>query len=184
LPVAGEAGAACLNDLEWALGFARANRDALLRVACEVVEAEWGVAPERETRLDVHHNFVARERHFEKSWLVHRKGAIAAPEGARSIIPGTMGTASYLVRGLGGAEAFRSASHGAGRVLTRREARGQIASGRLRHELRQVVHDTARIELLIEEAPSAYRDIVEVLEDEAALVAPELRLEPLVVLKG
>lgn len=95
-----------------------------------------------------------------------------------------MGTASYLVHGLGLPAAFASASHGAGRVLTRREAHEQIRIARLERELRRVVHDVHRRASLVEEAPSAYRDIVEVLEDEVQLVRPALRLEPLVVMKG
>lgn len=184
LPLSGESGRACLHDVEWALGFARANRDELIRVAAEVVAGELGTAPELESHVDVHHNFVAREVHFGEALLVHRKGAIAAPPDALAIIPGSMGTASYLVRGLGHEAAFQSASHGAGRVLTRREAREQIRAARLERELRRVVHDVLRRDSLVEEAPSAYRDIVEVLEDEAELVTPALRLEPLVVLKG
>lgn len=184
LPLSGEPGRACLQDVEWALSFARANRDALVRVAAEIVANELEVPAERSTHVDVHHNFVAREHHFDAPLLVHRKGAIAAPPGALALIPGSMGTASYLVRGLGHEAAFASASHGAGRVLTRREAREQIRVARLERELRRVVHDVHRRDSLVEEAPSAYRDIVEVLEDEADLVTPALRLEPLVVLKG
>jgi tRNA-splicing ligase RtcB len=184
LPLRHESGRACLQDVEWALSFARANRDALLRVAAALVSSELEAAAEPDSHVDVHHNFVARERHFGEDLLVHRKGAIAAPPGALAIIPGSMGTASYLVRGLGLAAAFASASHGAGRVLTRREARERIRAGRLERELRRVVHDERRLDSLVEEAPSAYRDIVEVLEDEVDLVAPAQRLEPLVVLKG
>lgn len=184
LSLGDETGRACLHDVEWALRFARANRDELVRVAADVVTSELEVAADSETHVDIHHNFVAREAHFGASLLVHRKGAIAAPPGALALIPGSMGTASYLVQGLGHEAAFASASHGAGRVLTRREAREQIRTARLERELRRVVHDVHRRDSLVEEAPSAYRDIVEVLEDEADLVTPALRLEPLVVLKG
>lgn len=184
LPLATEPGAACLHDVEWALRFARANRDELLRVATEVVAHELAVSPEPDTHLDVHHNFAAREEHFGESLLVHRKGAIAAPVDQLALIPGSMGTASYLVRGLACGLAFRSASHGAGRVLTRREARARIAPRRLEQQLRRVVFDSTRMESLVEEAPTAYRDIAEVLDDEVDLVSAVLRLEPLVVLKG
>jgi len=95
-----------------------------------------------------------------------------------------MGTASYIAEGLGEPTSFRSASHGAGRVMTRREARERISTDRLAHAMRRVVHDERRARALVEEAPAAYRDIGEVLEDEGDLVHPLLRLEPLVVLKG
>jgi tRNA-splicing ligase RtcB (3'-phosphate/5'-hydroxy nucleic acid ligase) len=115
---------------------------------------------------------------------VHRKGAIAAPAGRLALIPGSMGTASYIVEGLGEALSFHSASHGAGRVMTRREAHQRITMERFEHSMRRVVFDPRRARSLVEEAPAAYRDIREVLEDEEDLVRPVRRLEPLAVLKG
>ena len=94
-----------------------------------------------------------------------------------------MGTASYLVEGLGEVSSFASASHGAGRVMTRREAREQIRPERFEQSMRRVVFDPRR-RGLVEEAPAAYRDIGEVLEDESDLVVPRVRLEPIAVLKG
>ncbi len=177
-------GHACLADLEWALQFARANREALLARATQVLSEVTGAQPDAASRLDVHHNFVRFEEHFGRRLLVHRKGAIAAPAGERALIPGSMGTASYVVEGRGEAQSFRSASHGAGRVMTRREAREQIRPERFTQSMRRVVFDQRRRAALIEEAPAAYRDIGEVLEDEVDLVRPVVRLEPLAVLKG
>jgi len=184
LDVSSLAGRACLADLAWALQFARANRDRVLAAAVEVVSGETGVAPDGPSRVDLHHNFVAEETHFGRPLLVHRKGAIAAPLGVCALIPGSMGTASYLVEGLGAPESFGSGSHGAGRVLTRREAQARISPRRLTLAMRRVVFDPRRTRTLVEEAPSAYRDLSEVLEDQAELVRPLRRLEPLVVLKG
>lgn len=175
------AGAACLADLEWALRFARENRAALISRASALVTELTGVEPD--AALDVHHNFVRAEHHFGRRLLIHRKGAIAAPLGERALIPGSMGTASYVVEGLGAVDAFGSASHGAGRVLTRRQARTELRREAFTQSMRRVVFD-ARRSGLIEEAPAAYRDLVEVLEDEADLVVPRVRLEPLAVLKG
>jgi tRNA-splicing ligase RtcB len=177
----GEAGAACLHDLEWALTFARANRDALVERAAAVVTELTGVEPC--DHVDVHHNFVRREEHFGRRLLVHRKGAIAALQGERALIPGSMGTASYLVEGLGEVSSFASASHGAGRVMTRREAREQLRPEKFAQSMRRVVFDPRR-RGIVEEAPAAYRDIAEVLEDESDLVVPRVRLEPMAVLKG
>jgi len=175
-------GAACLADIEWACRFARANREALAARAVEVLAEALGCEPE--PGVDVHHNHVAEETHLGRVLLVHRKGAVGLAPGQTGIIPGSMGTASYLVEGRGAPRAFGSCSHGAGRVLTRGEARARIRPAALEHALRRVVFDRGRVHALVEEAPAAYRDIAEVLEDEADLVTPVLRLTPIAVLKG
>ncbi len=180
-----DSGRACLADIGWALEFAKANRHALVSRAIEVLFAQVGPhSPEQTLRVDVHHNFVRYEQHFARRLLVHRKGAIAAPAGAYALIPGSMGTASFIVEGLGEAQSFGSASHGAGRVMTRREARAQIRPERLARSMRRVVYDEGRSASLVEEAPEAYREINTVLEDEVDLVTPRIRLEPIAVLKG
>ena len=142
-----------------------------------------GQEPDQSSHVDVHHNFVRAEEHFGRQLLIHRKGAISAAAGERALIPGSMGTASYLVEGLGSSDSFSSASHGAGRVMSRREAREQLREDRFAQSMRRVVFDQ-RKRGLIEEAPAAYRNIAEVLEDEADLVVPRVRLEPIAVLKG
>ncbi|MBZ4419749.1 RtcB family protein [Myxococcus sp. RHSTA-1-4] len=177
-------GIACLADTGWACRFARANRDAIAARAVERVSEALGVAPDPESTVDVHHNHVAEEVHFGRALLVHRKGAVGLEAGQRGLIPGSMGTASYVVEGRGEPRAFRSCSHGAGRVLTRSEARARIRPAALEHALRRVVYDRGRASSLVEEAPAAYRDITEVLEDEADLVTPLRRLTPIAVLKG
>lgn len=184
LPVRSAAGLACLSDLRWALEFAAANRESVLTTAAAVVEEVTGARADTSSRLDLHHNFVREEHHLGRTVWVHRKGAIAAAAGTLVLIPGSMGTASYIAEGLGEPTSFGSASHGAGRVMTRREARDRIPVARLEHAMRRVVHDGRRAASLVEEAPAAYRDIMEVLEDDADLVTPRQRLEPLVVLKG
>lgn len=175
-------GESYLADLRWALAFAKANRMHLARVAMcaleEVLERPVRPGPP----VDVHHNFVAEEAWFGERLLVHRKGAIAAPAGALALVPGSMGTASYLVAGLGCAAAFGSCSHGAGRVLRRSEARRKIRPEALRRALGDVVIPEG--EAMVEEAPGAYRDVRKVLAAQEDLVQRRLRLEPLVVLKG
>ncbi len=176
-------GAACWSDTQWALTFAKENRRALVNEALVAVETLLGLKPVPGSLVDLHHNVASLEEHFGTRCVVHRKGAIHAGAGTLALIPGSMGTASYLVRGLGEPRAFCSASHGAGRVMTRTEARRRISQRHFERQLRSVVWDRSRPHL-VEEAPSAYRDVVEVLEDEADLVTRVLRLEPLVVLKG
>ncbi len=184
IAVDSQEGRACLADLAWAFRFGAANRAALLHSAAGVVAEALAISLEEGSGIDVQHNFVAAEEHFGHPLWVHRKGAIAAPAGARVLIPGSMGTASYLAEGLGEPTAFHSASHGAGRVMARRQARERIRLDRFVRSMGRVVYDTRRASELIEEAPAAYRKIAEVLEDESDLVRPLLRLEPLVVLKG
>lgn len=134
--------------------------------------------------FDVHHNFVARERWDGRDLWVHRKGAVAVPDGARAIVPGSMGTASYVVRGRGFALAFGSCSHGAGRVLSRREAHRAVAPERLVASMRRIAWPAHLARRLVEEAPSAYREVTAVLGDQEDLVVRERRLEPIAVLKG
>ena len=177
-------GRAYLDDLAWALAFARANRDALAARALEVLADVLGREVAREEHLDVHHNFVAREAWDGEDLFVHRKGAVSVPLGAHALIPGSMATASYVVRGLGCALAFDSCSHGAGRVRTRTEARREIHPEALARAMRRVVWPEHLARKLVEEAPSAYRDITEVLEAQRDLVVRERRLEPIAVLKG
>jgi tRNA-splicing ligase RtcB len=177
-------GSACLEDTALACRFARANRDMLTTRAVEVLTEALGQGPDWSSRVDVHHNHVAAESHFGRTLLVHRKGAVGLEAGQHGLIPGSMGTASYVVAGQAEPRAFRSCSHGAGRVMTRREARERIRPAALEHAMRRVVFDTGRAASLVEEAPAAYRDIAEVLEDEEDLVTPLLRLTPIAVLKG
>ncbi|MBI5515616.1 MAG: RtcB family protein [Deltaproteobacteria bacterium] len=177
-------GEACLADLAWAERFARANRERLRERVLEVVHDLTGCAPTEGAGGDVPHNHVRVEEHQGEPRVVHRKGATCALEGHWGIIPGSMGTATYIVRGRGHPHAFGSCSHGAGRVLTRREARAKISPEALAQALRRVVYDPRKTRDLVEEAPGAYRDLREVLEDQADLVEPVLRLEPIAVVKG
>lgn len=177
-------GVACLGDTQQACHFARANREAIAARALPLVAEALGVSWDAASTVDVHHNHVSPESHGGRVLLIHRKGAVGLEAGQRGLIPGSMGTASYVVEGRGEPRAFLSCSHGAGRVLTRTEARARIRPAALEHALRRVVYDRRRAASLVEEAPAAYRDITDVLEDEADLVTPLLRLTPLAVLKG
>jgi tRNA-splicing ligase RtcB len=178
------AGRAYLDDLTWALAFARANRDALARRAIEVLAEVLGRDVEAVEHLDVHHNFVAREVWDGETLLVHRKGAVCVPRGTRAVVPGSMATASYVVEGLGCAMAFDSCSHGAGRVLTRTEARARIRPQALARDMRRIVWPEHLARKLVEEAPAAYRAIGDVLDAQSDLVKRERRLSPIAVLKG
>lgn len=177
-------GAAYLGDHDLAVAFARANRAALAARALEAIAGVLGAAPEPDPSIDVHHNHVAREPWRGEPLWVHRKGAVAAPRGALALVPGSMGTSSAIVEGLGAEDSFASCSHGAGRVRTRGEARRRIRPRDLEREMRRVAFPRHRARALVEEAPSAYRDLGEVLDDQRDLVRRRVRLEPLAVLKG
>lgn len=136
-------------------------------------------------RHNIHHNYAAWEHHFGKNVLIHRKGATSAKEGEIGIIPGSQGTASYIVRGKGNPESFQSCSHGAGRRMGRKEA---IRSLNLEEEKRRldeksIVH-AVRNQQDLEEGAGAYKDIDVVMEEQKDLVEILVKLEPLGVIKG
>ncbi len=177
-------GAAYLSDVAWALEFARANRETIASRALDVLADFLPVSVDVTKRVDIHHNFVSKERWFGRDLFVHRKGAVAVPHGTLALIPGSMGTASYIVEGLGNEDAFGSCSHGAGRVMSRKEARAAIRPDAFERAMRRVVYPNNLARHLVEEAPAAYRDITEVLSVQEDLVRRRLRLEPIAVLKG
>jgi tRNA-splicing ligase RtcB len=184
LDVSTEEGAAYLADVSWALDFARANRNALRERALAVLRESFHEDIFGEEAIDIHHNFVAEESWRGRNVHVHRKGAVAVPKGTAALIPGSMGTASYVVEGLGSEDAFGSCSHGAGRIMSRKEARTTIRPAAFEQSMRRVVYPAGSAKQLIEEAPGAYRDITEVLDDQRDLVRRITRLEPVAVLKG
>jgi len=175
-----------LNDLNWALDFAGANRACMLQKVDAVLSEFTGSRVEPVESFDVPHNLIRREEHGGRQLMIHRKGAMPAPAGGRGIIPGSMATASYIVEGLGNALSFASSSHGAGRCLTRTEAHARISPAQLRRQMDGIVYPRGqRFEsALVEEAPDAYKPIKEVLQQQTDLVKPLLRLEPILVLKG
>jgi tRNA-splicing ligase RtcB len=184
LDVRTPSGSAYLSDLAWALDFARANRRSIEARALEVLDEVLPVPVTPGEHLDIHHNFVARETWSERGLLVHRKGAVAVPKDLPALIPGSMGTASYIVEGLGEPASLGSCSHGAGRVMSRKEARARVRPRALAEAMRRIVYPERLLRQLVEESPAAYRDIGEVLDDQEDLVRRRVRLEPIVVLKG
>jgi len=136
-------------------------------------------------RYNIHHNYAAFENHFGKNVFVHRKGATSAKKGEIGLIPGSQGTASYVVMGLGNPESFCSCSHGAGRTMSRSKAKKELD---LESEMdilnRQgIIHTMTSIDSL-DEAPSAYKDIESVMENQGDLVRIVEKLSPLAVVKG
>lgn len=184
LPLASSVGQRYLREMEYCVAFARANRREMM-LAFEEIVAEITGCDQFEEPLDVAHNYAARETHFGKEVWVHRKGATRAFRGEYGIIPGSQGSRSYIVRGLGNPQSFMSCSHGAGRVLGRKEAqrvlnlREEVDKLNARHILHSLRHRSD-----LEEAPGAYKDISVVIANQRDLIEVEVELEPLAVLKG
>jgi len=177
-------GRAYLSDVEWARRFAALGRRLMLERAVARLQDAISIAADWRTFRDCDHNHVQLERHGDEALWIHRKGALAAHADAPGIIPGSMGTSSFLVNGRGHAQALRSSSHGAGRRLSRVEARRRVTPRQLEREMGRVVIDRRRRSRLVDEAPSAYRDIDRVMRAQRALTRIERRLWPLVVHKG
>lgn len=171
-----------IADLRWAQHFALLNReemmDRVVRQASEffgsdVVEAE---------RINCHHNFTEQEEHFGKSVWLSRKGAISAKKGQPGLIPGSMGTASYVVSGLGNKLALESSPHGAGRQFSRSAARRRFTHEELREAMVGIeFRDT---DAFIDEIPQAYKPIDQVIADAASLVEVRHTLRQIVNVKG
>jgi tRNA-splicing ligase RtcB len=132
--------------------------------------------------VNCHHNYISRENHYGKNVLVTRKGAVRAREGEMGIIPGSMGAKSFIVRGLGNKESFCSCSHGAGRVMSRTKAKKLVS-------LDEHIQATAGVECrkdegVIDETPSAYKSIDDVMEAQKDLVEIVYTLKQVVCVKG
>jgi tRNA-splicing ligase RtcB (3'-phosphate/5'-hydroxy nucleic acid ligase) len=181
LPMDSAEGRDYFQAMNFCLDFARANRALMMRRLVEAVQAESGAAVEEE--IDIHHNYAAFEDHFGQEVLVHRKGATKASAGLTGIIPGSMGTHSYIVEGLGNPESFESCSHGAGRRMGRKEAQRSLRLDEEQRKMAGIVHGLRSAKDL-DEAPGAYKDIDTVMENQKDLVKVRVRLSPLAVIKG
>lgn len=184
IEAASAAGLAYLADAAWARRYAAANRLAMLRATAGILAKELRAAVDWSTLLHSDHNHVIHEEHREGMLWVHRKGAQAAFAGQPGIIPGSMGTVSYHVSGRGSEKALCSCSHGAGRTLTRTEARRQVSTRELARQMGRVRFDHRVAAKLVEEAPSAYKDIRKVISVQRPLVRIVRELRPLLCYKG
>jgi tRNA-splicing ligase RtcB len=169
-------GRAYLQDHDFALAYAAANRDALVQAACGVVADVLKAEADADV-LRCHHNHVRRERHGVDLW-VHRKGAIPAGEGEAGIIPGSMGAESHHTVGRGVAAALGSSSHGAGRRFSRTEARERIGQRTLEREMEGIWFDRRKVDGLRDEAPGAYKDIGAVMRAQRELTRIVRTLRP------
>lgn len=176
-----EEGQEYFRAMNYALEFAAENRRQLLEQFYNIFRKETGSKKILE-QVAIHHNYAAIEKHFGEEVIVHRKGATRAGLGELGIIPGSMGTPSYIVEGLGNDESFHSCSHGAGRVMSRRQANRTITKEVAEKAMKGIVYKGFRKDL--SEAPMAYKDIEEVMDNQKDLVKRVVKLTPLGVLKG
>ena len=171
------------RDLFWAQDYARRNRAVILALVQQAVrESVPGAAIRFDDPISCHHNYVSEETYDGTDLLVTRKGAIRAGAGELGIIPGSMGTGSYIVRGLGNPDAFCSASHGAGRRMSRSAAKRAFG-------VDDLASQTAGVECrkdagVVDEIPAAYKDINQVIADQADLVEVIAHLKQVVCVKG
>ncbi len=172
-----------LAVMSWCLRFAKENRRLMAESVQRALDRRFpGVEPGE--AIEIHHNYVALEEHFGERVWVHRKGAVRAV--GPVIVPGSMGTSSYIGEGLGNPDSFASCSHGAGRAMGRKQAKRLISREQVMSQLaeRGVHLETTSKGDVAEEAPEAYKDIEDVMKYQRDLVRPTVKLRPIGVVKG
>lgn len=183
LPEGSENFAHYIEAVEWAQNFARINREVMMARVIAAVREALGFAFNAETEaVNCHHNYVSREHHYGKDILVTRKGAVRARKGEMGIIPGSMGAKSFIVRGLGNEESFCSCSHGAGRIMSRTQAKKRVTLEQ--HKLATADVECRKDASVIDETPSAYKPIESVMAAQQDLVEIVYTLKQVVCVKG
>ncbi|MFE5534450.1 RtcB family protein [Streptomyces sp. NPDC056492] len=171
------------NDLFWAQEYAKYNRAVMMSLFKEVIRREFRKAKVSFDReISCHHNYVAEERYEGMDLLVTRKGAIRAGSGDYGIIPGSMGTGSYIVKGLGNEKSFNSASHGAGRKMSRTAAKKRFSARDLADQTKGV--ECRKDSGVVDEIPGAYKSIEQVIDQQTDLVQVVAKLKQVICIKG
>ena len=173
---------AYLRDMEWCQEYAAFNRELLLDQVVGVLDRMLQAGFVAVTHANCHHNYAAMENHFGQNILVTRKGAVRARVGDIGVIPGSMGTKSYIVRGLGNPESFMSCSHGAGRAMGRKEAKRRFTAEDLEAQTTGV--ECRKDPGVVDEIPAAYKDIDQVMAAQADLVEVTAVLKQFICVKG
>lgn len=174
---------AYVEDMLWAQRYAMASRARMDRVLSQALFRVVG-GGERVRSINCHHNFTQMESHLGKELWITRKGAIKADRGDEGVIPGSMGTRSYIVRGLGNPESYHSCSHGAGRRMSRGRARRELSPGSLAEAMRGRTWNADRAAALVDEHPEAYKPIDQVMADQRDLVEVRHTLSQVFNYKG
>jgi len=187
LPIETQEAKEYFECMQYALKFAAKNRNIIMDkfmsavkkvLACDFVNSE----------INIHHNYAVWENHFGNNVIIHRKGSTSAKIGEKGIIPGSMGTSSYIVEGLGNPESFNSCSHGAGRIMGRSEASRRLTQKECDKAMNGIVYSRWGQDRKgnpdFGEAPQAYKNIEDVISSELDLIKPLVKLQPLGVIKG
>lgn len=177
-------GAGYLGDVAWARRFAEASRRAMAEEVGTVIEAVLGARLCWETIITTDHNHLSLERHGGRELWVHRKGAMPARAGQTGVLPGSMGSPSFHVKGRGHEGALCSSAHGAGRSLSRMAARAKVTEREFRRQMEGVWYDYRLSEKLRDEAPAAYKDIKAVIRAQRDLVKVTRVLRSVLNYKG
>jgi tRNA-splicing ligase RtcB len=195
LPLDSQEGQDYLREMQYCVDFALANRKLMMnRIIGILVDIVCNSVNEKadfmryildNEMINIAHNYASMEHHFGKDVMIHRKGATLAREGTIGIIPGSQGTKSYIVKGLGNPDSFESCSHGAGRTMSRTKAQANL---NLAEEIKKlddqgIIHGIRTVNDL-DEASGAYKNIDEVMENQKDLVKILVELQPLAVIKG
>lgn len=168
--------------VEWAQKFALKNRESMMGMTLAALGRHTKPFEITEMAVNCHHNYISKENHFGANVWLTRKGAVRARKGDLGIIPGSMGTGSFVVRGLGNEHSFCSCSHGAGRVMSRGQAKKEISLAQHATAMRGI---EARLDSdVLDESPAAYKDIGAVMEAQSDLVEVLFRLRQVVNVKG
>ena len=171
-----------VEAVEWAQDYALANRREMMRLIVDALHDHLPLFKADGEAINCHHNYVAREQHFGENLFITRKGAISAREGELGIIPGSMGAKSFIVRGLGNVQSFCSCSHGAGRRMSRTEAKRRF--NRADMELQTQGVECRKDAGVIDEIPGAYKDIDQVMANQSDLVEVIHTLKQVLCVKG
>jgi tRNA-splicing ligase RtcB (3'-phosphate/5'-hydroxy nucleic acid ligase) len=171
-----------MQAVSWAQDYALENRRQMMRLIVDVLRGQLPLFEITQEAINCHHNYVARETHYGKDVWITRKGAIRAREGDLGIIPGSMGARSYIVRGRGDAESFCSCAHGAGRRMSRGEAKRRFS-------VKDLATQTSGVECrkdkgVLDEIPGAYKDIDQVMANQTDLVEVVHTLKQVLTVKG
>ncbi|MCH9696735.1 MAG: RtcB family protein [Gammaproteobacteria bacterium] len=171
-----------LHAVNWAQDYAETNRREMMQLICTALRKKLPKFGMSKLAIQCHHNYVSRETHFDQSLWITRKGAIRAGEGELGIIPGSMGAKSYIVRGKGNPQSYCSSSHGAGRVMSRNKAKQRFNTDDLLRQTEGI--ECRKDKAVLDEIPSAYKDIDTVMQHQHDLVEIVHTLRQVICIKG